>query len=158
MARSRNLEAPRTVEAHVNHSGRDQEGCWNLGQRKCWLVTSFGIRSICNHGTAGYCVCCMHCGELREWNANYSGAGTAVTLAPKPFLIFSATLCLSIHFEHSAVSCWWRCRQNHLVSRDDGPGMSQSQRICEAISDACLNLSWLGLSTIPSLEIYPFKW
>jgi hypothetical protein len=38
----------------------------------------------------------MHRGELRKWSADYSGAGTAVTLAPKPFLIFTATLCFSI--------------------------------------------------------------
>lgn len=37
----------------------------------------------------------MH-GRFRKWSVECSKAGTAVTLAPRPLLIFSATLCLGI--------------------------------------------------------------
>jgi hypothetical protein len=48
---------------------------------------------------------------------------------------------------------WWpRCRNLN------GAVASQSQRMCEAVSDACLHLSHLGLIKCSSLNKCPFKW
>ena len=92
-----------------------------------------------------------------------------MTLASRPFPIFCATLCLSIEqpvlwrmcstllIEMSAKSPgfhkWWpRCLSLNTASA------SQSQRRCEAVSDACLHPTHPGLSYSPSLNMRPFKW
>jgi len=45
---------------------------------------------------------------------------TVVPLTFRLFSIFCAvrpcTHSATLHFEQSAVSCWWRCPQSHLVS------------------------------------------
>ena len=94
--------------------------------------------------------------------------GTAVTSTPWSF----PNLCNplhkhlgAMHFEQSSVPCWWRYQQSHLVSIKwlkclnlNSACVSKSQKICEAISVACLHLSHLGLSATCSLNRYFFQW
>jgi hypothetical protein len=64
------------------------------------------------------------------------------------------------HLEQSAVSCWRRCPQSHLVSWKVVwvAWILMWPRTCEAVSDAHLYLSYSGLFTSHSLNRCPFKW
>jgi F0F1-type ATP synthase assembly protein I len=79
------------------HSGRDQEGHRNLGQRECWLlaITLVQEAHLVIEQQVIVSAAYMH-GEFRKWSVEYSRSGTAMTLAPRPFPIFTATLCLCI--------------------------------------------------------------
>lgn len=94
----RNFEAPHCAvwyaikycQGQCYPSGRDQEGHWNLGQRECLLLTITLVQEV--HVvieqqvivSAAY----AHC-EFRKWSIECSKAGITVTLATRPFLIFS---------------------------------------------------------------------
>jgi len=97
-------------------------------------------------------------------------AVTAVTLVPRLCTIFCVTLCLSIL---QSRTIWTKCSTFLTVMSAKSPGFKkwrptclnlntarawQSQRTCEAVSDACLHLSHPGLSTRPSLNRRAFKW
>jgi hypothetical protein len=107
--------------------------------------------------------------SCRKNRIGYTGAGIPATLAPRPFLIFCAALYISIQRPHTL------SKVQYLVEGDVGKVIRfqelmtqvpkseycqcvESQRTCEAISNACLHISHPGLSTSPILNRCPFRW
>jgi hypothetical protein len=84
-----------------------------------------------------------HCSDLCTLTFISLLCGPVLMLLPPPLI------------EPSAVSCWWRCPQSHLVSprclNHNVAIASQIQSMCETVSDACFYLSHPRLFTSPSL-------
>jgi hypothetical protein len=74
------------------------------------------------------------------------------------YLIYSACTKCSVLLTKMSLKSpgfinWWpRCLNLNVAKA------SQSERVCEAVWDACLHLSHLGLLTSPSLNRCPLNW
>jgi hypothetical protein len=109
------------------------------------------------------------CKLILEWNEIRKGGHHS---DPCTSTVFDL-LCKPLAQSFSSPAPWTKCNILLTEMSSKSPGFikwqprclnlsvakaSQSQRTCEAISDACLHLLYSGLFTSPSLNRCPFRW